>query len=124
MVNSHNVAEDLQQKYASQGAYPVEADVEAIEAMGIKTFKADVMSETDWVRHDPLKLSRTIVSMIYKLKANSERMRLLDRPRFLSRPDAEPISASASGCALAACAVCAISCLSGQTASADGDFGD
>ncbi|MBC8014643.1 MAG: YvcK family protein [Sporomusaceae bacterium] len=78
VVNSHNVAANLQQKYASQGAYPVEPDVEAIEAMGIKTFKADVVSETNWVRHDPLKLSRTIVSMIYKLKTNSERMRLLD----------------------------------------------
>ena len=78
VVNNHNVAVDLQQKYAKQGAYPVEADVEAIEAMGIKVFQADVISETDWVRHDPLKLSRTIVSMIYKLKTNSERMRLLD----------------------------------------------
>lgn len=78
VVNGHNVTMNLQQKYASQGAYPVEADVEAIEAMGIKTFKADVVSETNWVRHDPLKLSRTIVSMIYKLKTNSERMRLLD----------------------------------------------
>lgn len=78
VVNNHNVAVNLQQKYASQGAYPVEADVKVIEAMDIKVFSADVISETNWVRHDPLKLSRTIVSMIYKLKTNSERMRLLD----------------------------------------------
>ena len=52
--------------------------VENIDAMGIKAVKANVVSETNWVRHDPLKLSRTIVSMIYKLKTNSERMRLLD----------------------------------------------
>ena len=78
VVNSHNVEVDLQQKYAKLGAYPVEADVKAIEAMGIKVFSADVISETNWVRHDPLKLCRTIVSMIYKLKTNSERMRLLD----------------------------------------------
>ncbi|WP_378950385.1 uridine diphosphate-N-acetylglucosamine-binding protein YvcK [Pelosinus sp. sgz500959] len=78
VVNTHHVTMNLQEKYASQGAYPVEVDVDAIEAMGIKVFKADVISETNWVRHDPLKLSRTIVSMIYKLKTNSERMRLLD----------------------------------------------
>lgn len=78
VVNSHNVALELQEKYASQGAYPVEADVENIESMGVKVIKANVVSETNWVRHDPLKLSRTIVSMIYKLKTNSERMRLLD----------------------------------------------
>jgi len=78
VVNNRNVAEELQQKYASQGAYPVNADVETIESMGIKVVKTDVISETNWVRHDPLKLSRTIVSMIYKFKTNSERMRLLD----------------------------------------------
>lgn len=78
VVNSQHVAVDLKEKYADQGAYPVDADVEVIEKMGIKVVKADVISETNWVRHDPLKLSRTIISMIYKLKANSERMRLLD----------------------------------------------
>ncbi|AIF53590.1 YvcK family protein [Pelosinus sp. UFO1] len=78
VINGQNVAVELQEKYADQGAYPVEPDLKAIEAMGIKAVMADVISETNWVRHDPLKLSRTIVSMIYKLKANSERMRLLD----------------------------------------------
>jgi len=78
VVNSHSVATELQQKYASQGAYQVKADVERIEEMGIHVIKADVINESNWVRHDPLKLSRTIVSMIYKLKNNSERMRLLD----------------------------------------------
>ncbi|SFL46329.1 gluconeogenesis factor YvcK family protein [Pelosinus propionicus] len=78
VINSQNVAEELQQKYAGQGAYPVKNDAEKVEAMGIKVTQADVINETNLVRHDPLKLSRTIVSMIYKLKTNSERMRLLD----------------------------------------------
>lgn len=78
VINNQNVAEELQQKYADQGAYPVKSDVDVIEAMGIKAVLADVINETNLVRHDPLKLSRTIVSMIYKLKTNSERMRLLD----------------------------------------------
>ncbi|MDF2635742.1 MAG: putative protein family [Pelosinus sp.] len=78
VINNQNVAEELQQKYADQGAYPVKQDVDIIEAMGIKVILADVINETDLVRHDPLKLSRTIVSMIYKLTTNSERMRLLD----------------------------------------------
>jgi uncharacterized cofD-like protein len=78
VINNQNVAEELRQKYADQGAYPVISDVEVIEAMGMKAVLADVINETNLVRHDPLKLSRTIVSMIYKLKTNSERMRLLD----------------------------------------------
>lgn len=78
VVNAQDVAENLREVYANQGAYPVVADTELIEAMGIKVVKANLISETNLVRHDPVKLSRTIIAMIYKLKANSERMRLLD----------------------------------------------
>lgn len=78
VINSQEIAPALREVYASQGAYPVLPDAEAIEALGVKAIKANVISETNLVRHDPLKLSRTIVSMIYKLTVNSERMRLLD----------------------------------------------
>jgi len=78
VINCQDVAEELRTSYASQGAYPVVPDTEAIEAMGVKVVEANIISETNLVRHDPVKLSRTIISMIYNLKANSERMRLLD----------------------------------------------
>lgn len=78
VVNGQDVAGTLRETYARQGAYPVEADVAAIEALGVKVVKANLISETNLVRHDPVKLSRTIVEMVYKLKANSERMKLLD----------------------------------------------
>lgn len=78
VVNSQDVAENLRAVYADQGAYPVVADIEAIEAKGIKVEAANIISETNLVRHDPVKLSRTIISMVYNLKASSERMRLLD----------------------------------------------
>ena len=40
--------------------------------------KANIINETNLVRHDPVKLSRTIMKMVYDLKSNSERMKLLD----------------------------------------------
>ena len=78
VVNSQTVDPELQEVYARQNAYPVLPDVEAIEALGVKAVKANLINETNWVRHDPLKLSRTIMAMVYRLKANSERMKLLD----------------------------------------------
>lgn len=78
VVNVQGVAANLKEVYARQGAYPVVADVEELEALGVKVIKANLISETNLVRHDPLQLSRTIISMVYKLKANSERMKLLD----------------------------------------------
>lgn len=78
VVNVQEVAPELQEVYASKGAHPVAADVPELEALGVKVVKADLISETNLVRHDPLQLSRTIIAMVYKLKANSERMKLLD----------------------------------------------
>lgn len=78
VVNVQEVAPELQEVYAQQGAYPVVPDIDAIEALGIKVVKANLISETNLVRHDPGRLSRTIMSMVYDLKLNSDRMRLLD----------------------------------------------
>lgn len=78
VVNAQEVAPQLREVYARQGAYPVYADIDAVEALGIKVIKANLISETNLVRHDSLKLSRTIMSMVYQLKTSSERMKLLD----------------------------------------------
>ena len=78
LVNVQEVAPHLREIYAAQGAYPVVPDIETIESLGVKVIKANLISETNLVRHDPLKLSRTIMGMVYKLKANSERIKLLD----------------------------------------------
>lgn len=78
VVNSQKVAPELQGLYAQQGAYPVAVDVPALESLGVRVVEANLISETNLVRHDPVKLSRTIMSMVYKLKANPERMKLLD----------------------------------------------
>ena len=78
VVNVQGVAPELREIYAEQGAYPVVPDIEAIEKLGIKVVKANLISETNLVRHDPAKLSRTLMSVVYDLKLNSDRMRLLD----------------------------------------------
>ena len=78
VVNVQGVAPELQTVYAGQGAYPVEADVEELRKLGVQVVEANLISETNLVRHDPLKLSRTILTMVYQLKSSSERMKLLD----------------------------------------------
>jgi uncharacterized cofD-like protein len=78
VVNSQPVAQNLREVYASQGAFPVAVDKEALSELDVKVVEANIISETNLVRHDPVKLSRTIISMVYDLKANSDRMRLLD----------------------------------------------
>lgn len=78
LVNSAPIAEDVRSKYALEGAYPVEVDEAAIAALGVKFVKADLINETNVVRHDPVKLSRNIMRMVYRFKPNAESMRILD----------------------------------------------
>ncbi|MDF2500661.1 MAG: putative protein family [Anaerosporomusa subterranea] len=78
VVNAQTVAPVLRDRYATQGAVPVEADIEAIEALGVRAVKANIINETDLVRHDPERLSHTIMDMVVKLGGKSERVRLLD----------------------------------------------
>ncbi|NQT06325.1 MAG: YvcK family protein [Candidatus Omnitrophica bacterium] len=60
IVNSGGVPEALQEKYKEEDAYPVIADVEAIERMGYKVIRANVISTKDYVRHDAVKLAKII----------------------------------------------------------------
>jgi len=78
IVNTQAVPQILYEKYAEQNAFPVYADVDVIEKMGIHVVRERLISESNLIRHDPHKLSRAIIKMILKLRANSERMRILD----------------------------------------------
>ncbi|MDU4959316.1 MAG: YvcK family protein [Sporomusaceae bacterium] len=78
VVNAQPIAPGLQQRYASQGAFPVTADIEAIEALGVRAVRANIVNETDLVRHDPERLAAAITDMIVKLGGKSERVRLLN----------------------------------------------
>ncbi len=61
LVNSGELRPDLVQKYQSEGKSPVlMRDREALQARGIKVVERDFTSETDYIRHDPRKLARTV----------------------------------------------------------------
>lgn len=78
IVNTQSVPEPLFNKYAEENAFPVEADVDAIEKYGIHVVRERMISEANLVRHDSQKLSRAIIKLILKLKANSDRIKILD----------------------------------------------
>jgi 2-phospho-L-lactate transferase/gluconeogenesis factor (CofD/UPF0052 family) len=71
LVNSTPISSDLQAFYATKGAYPVEVDAEAINALGVGFVKADILNETDVIRHDPDKLSRSVMQMVYRLQPSA-----------------------------------------------------
>jgi uncharacterized cofD-like protein len=54
----------LLEVYAVEGQVPVVADLSKIEAMGLRPVRAQVISETETVRHDPEKLAETVIDII------------------------------------------------------------
>lgn len=64
LVNDEIPSPTLQEKYKIENAYPVPADVEKIEKMGVKPIKASLISQTNLVRHDPVRLSDRIMKLV------------------------------------------------------------
>lgn len=61
LVNSGRLRPDLVEKYRAEGKTPVTLrDRAALTAKGIKIIERDFTSATDYIRHDPYKLARTV----------------------------------------------------------------
>ncbi len=61
LVNNGELRSSLVKKYEEEGKIPVRLrDRQSLAQKGIKIVERDFTSETDYIRHDPHKLSRTI----------------------------------------------------------------
>ena len=64
LVNSTPISPEFCESVNSQ---PVEIDDEKINALGMGLIKADLSSETDPGRHDPEKLCREVMKIVYEM---------------------------------------------------------
>ncbi|MDA8226996.1 MAG: YvcK family protein [Desulfitobacterium hafniense] len=78
LVNVEEIPKKLVKKYKAQGAVPVQADFKELEKLRVKVAREKLVFESDLVRHHPDKLSRAIISLIFKLKSDAEKVKLLD----------------------------------------------
>ena len=63
LVNTAPVPEAVQQRYAAEGAEVIAADVERIEAMGIRCITGDFAAEGDVVRHASDRVAATLLAV-------------------------------------------------------------
>ena len=54
----------LREAYAEEGQLPVQVDEEELAALGVRVVRANVISETDTVRHDSDRLAAVVVGII------------------------------------------------------------
>lgn len=64
LVNVEAIDGCLIDQYAREGACPVEADVDLLLQMGVQVLSGQLVSTTNWVRHNPIRLARLILSQL------------------------------------------------------------
>lgn len=64
LVNSGIPSQAAIDKYRGVGQHFVEPDVERLRAMGFKVLTADLLNESDYLRHDPLRVAAKLMSLL------------------------------------------------------------
>ncbi|RKY34525.1 MAG: hypothetical protein DRP78_06435 [Candidatus Omnitrophota bacterium] len=68
LLNNGTIPENYLKKYKEENAYPVIADIERIEAIGITVIADNLISTTDYVRHNSEKIASLIMELLSTLK--------------------------------------------------------
>lgn len=69
IVNVGRVPKDLQEKYKKEGSFPVVADSHRIRQEGYSVIEDDCISTTDFVTHDPERLTKILIRLIQDAKS-------------------------------------------------------
>ncbi len=78
IVNKEKISEEKLAPYKLEGAIPITPDIEKIRNLGITVVPARLISNKDLVRHDPNKLARVIIALIYRLRLFGRGMQFFD----------------------------------------------
>lgn len=64
LVNSGIPSESALEKYRDFGQHLVDADIDRIRSVGLRVISGDYVSETDVVRHDPIKVAAKLMRLL------------------------------------------------------------
>jgi uncharacterized cofD-like protein len=75
VMNGRRPSDAILKSYAAMNQQPVQFDLEAIRELGVTPFFGDIISEGNFVRHDPAALAQTIFRLYDRYGRTLERMR-------------------------------------------------
>ena len=64
LVNTAMPTEEALQKYREYDQHFVDPDIDRVRALGFRAIQGNLMSETDVVRHDPMRLAARLIGLI------------------------------------------------------------
>lgn len=78
LAAKEKIPKDVMARYQEEGACMVEGNPTAIEKMGLKYYESSFYAGGSVVRHDPDKLAKEILKLLFKLKPVDERIDMMD----------------------------------------------
>jgi hypothetical protein len=77
-INSRRAAKKLMTKYEAKNQYWVPPTVKKIEELGIRVVAADLLSESDLLRHNPNTLANIIANLVVEIKNSANQINSLN----------------------------------------------
>lgn len=78
IVNVEEIPRRLIKKYREEGSTPVQPDLKEVQKLGVKVAQAKMVYQSDVVRHDPHKLSKAVISLIFRETGKKHKVSFLD----------------------------------------------
>jgi 2-phospho-L-lactate transferase/gluconeogenesis factor (CofD/UPF0052 family) len=70
LMNTGVPSEAAIEKYKESGQHLVDADADRIRAMGFRVTAGNYMNESDYVRHDPLRVAGRLMDLLNRGRAS------------------------------------------------------
>ncbi|MDQ7093073.1 YvcK family protein [Desulfosporosinus sp. PR] len=78
LATKGEITPSILQRYVEEEAIPVLTDPKEVERLGAQYFEANLVQERNVVRHDPDKLAKELIRLLFRLKPIGERIALVD----------------------------------------------
>lgn len=78
LANKEPIPEELLERYAAEGSYPVIGDAASVEWLGCKYVEGEFLQAEDTIRHAPDRLAKALLRLLFSLKPTGERIALVD----------------------------------------------
>ena len=97
LVNTGPVSAIVRERYAAEGAEPTKADIERIEALGIRCITGDFVAEGDLLRHAPDRVTDAFLSLPCALlpRGTSRALRIFEQIPEVNTPCCPPDGSAA-----------------------------
>jgi len=78
LASQENIQAEVLNRYLSEGAIAVEGDREIVENLGVGYQESSFYTGGDVVRHNPDKLAKELIRLLFRLKPMNERIDIVD----------------------------------------------